>query len=163
MFKLFNSIRFNYVLQNVKLFKVRLSNLQSLFKKNKFNKKKKRSHEKDLGRSSGWMFLDAANELFTKARIRVYGTNPKNFTKTELNNRFMYSRENKEMVARIIEESPKLKVLKEILEELGDEENTSNEVNILIVANDDRTCSQIKHVSSSFFLSINHHYFKSIL
>lgn len=53
------------------------------------------------------------------------------------------------MVARIIEESPKLKVLKEVLEELGNEENTIDEVNILIVANDDRTCSQIKHVNKN--------------
>lgn len=50
------------------------------------------------------------------------------------------------MAARIISESPKLKVLKEILEEFGNEENTEDEINILIVANDDRTCSQIKHV-----------------
>lgn len=57
-----------------------------------------------------------------------------------------------EMTARIIEESPKLKVLKEILEELGVEENTDDEINILILANDDRTCSQIKHVIK--FLSL---------
>ena len=51
------------------------------------------------------------------------------------------------MALRIIEESPKLRALKEVLEELGnDEECESNEVTILIVANDDRTCSQIKHV-----------------
>lgn len=51
------------------------------------------------------------------------------------------------MAIRIIEESPKLRALKEVLEELGnDEECESNEVTILIVANDDRTCSQIKHV-----------------
>lgn len=53
------------------------------------------------------------------------------------------------MAERIIEESPKLKALKEILEEFGhDEECELNEINILITANDDRTCSQIKHVRS---------------
>lgn len=50
------------------------------------------------------------------------------------------------MAARIITESPKLKVLKEILEELSTEENNEDEINILIISNDDRTCSQIKHV-----------------
>ena len=51
------------------------------------------------------------------------------------------------MAGRIIEESPKLRALKEVLEEFGnDEECESNEVTILIVGNDDRTCSQIKHV-----------------
>ena len=54
------------------------------------------------------------------------------------------------MAARIIKESPKLQVLKEILEELGyDEECESNEITILITANDDRTCSQIKHVNTT--------------
>ncbi|CAF0763664.1 unnamed protein product [Brachionus calyciflorus] len=104
-----------------------------------------KSHEKDIGRSSGWMFLDAANELFTKARIRVYGTEMRNYSKPHPKSKFKYSKESKEMTNRIIQESPKLKVLKEILEELGTEENTDAEINILIVANDDRTCSQIKH------------------
>lgn len=52
------------------------------------------------------------------------------------------------MAARIIEESPKLKALKQVLEEIGLEQNLTNEINILITANNDRTCSQIKHVSS---------------
>lgn len=55
------------------------------------------------------------------------------------------------MASRIIAESPKLKVLKEVLEELGTEENSEEEINILIVANDDRTCSQIKHVFKNIF------------
>lgn len=109
-----------------------------------------KSHEKELGRSSGWIFLDAANELFTFARLRVYGTNlHKPQTKSDLmNNRLFYS---KEFAPRIIKESPKLKALTEVLQEIGTEENLQNEINILITANDDRTCSQIKH-----FLSKNH-------
>lgn len=59
----------------------------------------------------------------------------------------MYSKENKVMAKRIIEESPKLKALKEVLEEIGEEKNLINEINILITANNDRTCSQIKHVN----------------
>lgn len=48
-----------------------------------------------MGRSSGWIFLDAANELFSRARLRVYGNETKNYSKTDLNNRFFYTRENK--------------------------------------------------------------------
>lgn len=104
-----------------------------------------KSHEKELGRSSGWMFLDAANELYTVARLRVYGTNMKTtYTKADLmNNRLFF---NKEFAPRIIKESPKLKALKEVLQEIGREENETEEINILITANDDRTCSQIKSV-----------------
>jgi hypothetical protein len=47
----------------------------------------KRSHEKELGRSSGWIFLDAANELFKNARLRVYGTNMANKNILIKNNR----------------------------------------------------------------------------
>jgi DNA excision repair protein ERCC-4 len=109
-----------------------------------------KSHDKELGRSSGWLFLDAADELFTYARLRVYGTNmKKTYTKADLmKNRLQYS---KEFAPRIIKESPKLKALKEVLEEIGREENLTEEINILIVGNDDRTCSQIKH-----FLTKNH-------
>jgi hypothetical protein len=75
------------------------------------------------------------------------------YTKSDLmNNRLMYS---KEFAPRIIKESPKLKALKEVLQEIGKEENESEEINILIAASDDRTCSQIKHVYFdvlSFFL-----------
>jgi hypothetical protein len=50
-----------------------------------------RSNERELGRSSGWMFLDAANDLFVKARLRVYGTNMTATSKLDLNNRAIYS------------------------------------------------------------------------
>ena len=50
------------------------------------------------------------------------------------------------MASKIIKESPKLKALKEILEEISNEESLTQEINILITANDDRTCSQIKQV-----------------
>ena len=48
-----------------------------------------------MGRSSGWMFLDAANELYSKAKLRVYGTEMKNFTKNDFHNKYLYSKENK--------------------------------------------------------------------
>ena len=59
----------------------------------------------------------------------------------------MYSKENRVMAKRIIEESPKLKALKQVLQEIGEEKNLTNEINILITANNDRTCSQIKYVN----------------
>ena len=54
------------------------------------------------------------------------------------------------MATRIVEESPKLKALKEVLQEIGLDESETSEINILITANDDRTCSQIKHVNYYF-------------
>jgi hypothetical protein len=57
------------------------------------------------------------------------------------------NKKKKEMAQRVIEESPKLKALKEILEELSPEEYHKNgNLDILIVSNDDRTSSQIKDV-----------------
>ena len=106
-----------------------------------------RSHEKDLGRSTGWMFLDAANELFSRARLRVYGTQMKSYMKSDAHNKLLHAKENKEMAARIVEESPKLKALKQVLQEIGLDSSDTDEINILITANDDRTCSQIKHVN----------------
>lgn len=49
-----------------------------------------KSHEKDIGRSSGWMFLDAANELFTKAKLRVYGTEMRNYSKIDSKKKFNF-------------------------------------------------------------------------
>lgn len=57
------------------------------------------------------------------------------------------------MAANIMEESPKLKALKEVLEEIGNEKSPEC-INILITANDDRTCSQIKHVSRNALFEI---------
>jgi hypothetical protein len=54
----------------------------------------------------------------------------------------------KELSKRLIEESPKLKALKEILVEIsGHDDQTSKEISVLITATDDRTCLQIKQVS----------------
>ncbi len=53
----------------------------------------------------------------------------------------------KELSKRLIEESPKLKALKEILVEISahDDKNTKA-ISVLITASDDRTCLQIKQV-----------------
>ena len=50
----------------------------------------------------------------------------------------------KEMAERIVEESPKLKALKEVLEEIA--VGSGDTVNVLILANDDRTVTHIQHV-----------------
>jgi hypothetical protein len=91
------------------------------------------------------MFLDAANDLFVKARLRVYGSNSTASAKIDINSRAVYS--NREMAKRIVNESPKLKALQQVLEEIGNEDNFNSEINILIVANDDRTCSHVKYVN----------------
>jgi hypothetical protein len=63
------------------------------------------------------------------------------------------------MAQRVIEESPKLKALTEILEELSPEEyHKDRNIDILIVSNDDRTSCQIKDV---YFL-INFRSYNSI-
>lgn len=62
-----------------------------------------KSHEKDIGRSSGWMFLDAANELFTKARIRVYGTEMRNYSKPDPKSKFKYSKESKGIIHNLFD------------------------------------------------------------
>jgi hypothetical protein len=41
------------------------------------------------------MFLDAANELFSRARLRVYGTETKSFTKTDFKNKKNFKKYNK--------------------------------------------------------------------
>lgn len=58
-----------------------------------------KSHEKDIGRSSGWMFLDAANELFTKAKLRVYGTEMRNYVKPDSKKKSKWSKENRGLIS----------------------------------------------------------------
>lgn len=113
-----------------------------------------RLHEREMGRSSGWMFLDAANDLFVHAKQRVFGDLKNPVNKSDLlNKKHLYAKENKEMVARVINESPKLNALNEILIEIIDDlkkpENHYAKINLLLAANDDRTCFQIKQVRFS--------------
>ena len=56
----------------------------------------KRSHEKEFGRSSGWIFLDSANKLFLSARARVCGDqkNPKSLIKFD-KNKIFFDKSNK--------------------------------------------------------------------
>lgn len=55
-----------------------------------------KSHEKEMGRSSGWIFLDAAHHLFTNARLRVYGDkiNDKILIKND-KQKLIFNKENK--------------------------------------------------------------------
>ena len=48
-----------------------------------------------MGRSSGWMFLDAANDLFANARLRVCGDPKKGINKGDLNKKYFYTKDNK--------------------------------------------------------------------
>jgi hypothetical protein len=56
---------------------------------------------------------------------------------------------------RILNESPKLKALIEVLEEISDDNDMElDEINILIAANNDRTCLLIKQVIIIFKIKI---------
>ncbi len=59
------------------------------------------------------------------------------------------------MNERILNESPKLKALIEVLEEISDDNDMElDEINILIAANNDRTCLLIKQVIIIFKIKI---------
>ena len=58
-------------------------------------------HEREMGRSSGWMFLDAANDLFANARLRVCGDPKKGINKGDLNKKYFYTKDNKGTSSRV--------------------------------------------------------------
>ncbi|XP_061174934.1 DNA repair endonuclease XPF-like [Saccostrea echinata] len=96
--------------------------------------------EKAFGQNTGWLFLDAADSLFVHAKERVYGQE-----KTQINDK-----EKKEDKEPLLEECPKWEALRDILKEirkenknLGPEEEPGA---VLIAAEDDRTCNQLKEM-----------------
>ncbi|XP_066301514.1 DNA repair endonuclease XPF-like [Branchiostoma lanceolatum] len=99
-----------------------------------------RGTEKSFGKNSGWIFLDAANSMFVRARARVYGQSGG-----------VAKGDGKGTSAQPVtpdlrlEENPKWTALWDVLQEVRDE-NTKlgQQGSVLIAASDDRTCSQIK-------------------
>nr|CAG4636872.1 EOG090X03DI [Ceriodaphnia reticulata] len=95
-----------------------------------------RTTEKAL-KSAGWMLLDAAENLFITSKARVYGKSLEDDAKPEL------------------EENPKWRALAEVMKEvqLEIDSQKSDEVTpstkILIVAEDDRTCHQLRQILES--------------
>jgi DNA excision repair protein ERCC-4 len=100
---------------------------------------------------SGWIFMDAANTLFTEARRRVYGDTVLKNTKGKSSKKAQDTKEVKPE-DMLLEISPKWTLLKEVLDEISTDIQSSPEddVRVLVVANDDRTCSQLKeHISGN--------------
>lgn len=86
-------------------------------------------------KTAGWMLLDAAENLFLTARARVYGKSLEENAKPDL------------------EENPKWTALTEIMKEIRLEIDAQGEVfpsiKTLIVAEDDRTCHQLRQILES--------------
>ncbi|KAK3753140.1 hypothetical protein RRG08_024418 [Elysia crispata] len=141
-----------------------------------------RSSEKSFGQNSGWLFLDAAESLFTHAKERVYGCK-KLQQKQAKKRKTEKSKEDDEEGGESddedstpsLEPCPKWETLSEILAEISEEEETCTEVedpssandesnnpekgntningedvllkpsnHVLICAEDDRTCNQLR-------------------
>ncbi|XP_071117720.1 DNA repair endonuclease XPF-like [Haliotis cracherodii] len=102
-----------------------------------------RTNEKTFGQNTGWLFLDAADSLFVHAKDRVWKSAPKKKKTGDEN-----EDKTKEEPIPVLEECPKWQVLKEVLREI-DEENKKCDPDlgpgrVLVCAEDDRTCSQLK-------------------
>ncbi|XP_046635751.1 DNA repair endonuclease XPF-like [Daphnia pulicaria] len=86
-------------------------------------------------KSAGWMLLDAAENLFITTKARVYGKSLEEDAKPEL------------------EENPKWIALAEVLKEIRLEIAVQGEqfpsIKTLIVAEDDRTCDQLRQILES--------------
>ncbi|XP_028403688.1 DNA repair endonuclease XPF-like isoform X1 [Dendronephthya gigantea] len=116
-----------------------------------------RASERDAAYHSMWMFMDATEALFVHARERVYEvheTKPK--AKRQKTLTAVENKSENDNVSRVektrelvLEESPKWKVLKDVLEDI-DKENSSDKSgetrHVLIAASDQRTCSQLREL-----------------
>nr|XP_022317869.1 LOW QUALITY PROTEIN: DNA repair endonuclease XPF-like [Crassostrea virginica] len=98
-----------------------------------------KTNEKAFGQNTGWLFLDAADSLFVHAKERVYGPE-----KTQSGDK-----QSKDEREPVLEECPKWQALKDILKEIKKEIKELSEEEsgtVLIAAEDDRTCSQLKEM-----------------
>lgn len=99
-----------------------------------------RTNEKTFGQNTGWLFLDSADSLFVHSRERIYGPQ----------NKKIYDDENdkKTEVEPLLEPCPKWNALLDIVKEIRDEVKDADldQCHILIAAEDDRTCNQIREV-----------------
>ncbi|XP_074643083.1 DNA repair endonuclease XPF-like isoform X2 [Tubulanus polymorphus] len=104
-----------------------------------------RTSEKRFGTNAGWLFLDSADSLFVHAAERVYGPKPKLKPMDE------ESKQSKRLP--VLEECPKWQVLSDILKEIREENDSCGpelgQGSVLIAADDDRTCNQIKEYLTS--------------
>ncbi|RUS69234.1 hypothetical protein EGW08_023005, partial [Elysia chlorotica] len=94
-----------------------------------------RSSEKSFGQNSGWLFLDAADSLFTHAKERVYGRKKLKQNQAKKKKTEKPEEEDEECeesddedAAPSLEPCPKWETLSEILAEITEEEETCTEV-----------------------------------
>ncbi len=105
-------------------------------------------------RSGGWMILDSAESLFMTAKARVFGDqsgcSDVKKAKTE-------TAEEDKIIKYDFEECPKWQVLSEILkeikEEVGDDEELKNSTKTLVLTADERVTQQLTD-----FLNLGKHY-----
>lgn len=110
-----------------------------------------RASQRDTKHHSMWMFMDAAEPLFQHARERVFRPVEKKVKRQktltdEGEDRGESSTEKETSKELVLEESPKWKLLSQILEEIDKEnsETTDEPGHVLIAASDERTCAQLR-------------------
>ncbi|XP_059178554.1 DNA repair endonuclease XPF-like isoform X2 [Physella acuta] len=123
-----------------------------------------RTSERLFGQNTGWLFLDAADSLFVHAKERVYGNTKFREKSKKKPNEVEKEQDDEntddEDVSKGLEQCPKWLALSEVLAEIAEEEENCCEVEapetadggdvlkagsrILICAEDDRTCNQLK-------------------
>ncbi|XP_019395684.1 PREDICTED: DNA repair endonuclease XPF [Crocodylus porosus] len=106
--------------------------------------------EKAFGQNSGWLFLDSSTSMFVNARARVYHVpSDKASKKVEVSENISMKRDKSELKKELVLESnPKWEALREVLKEIENENKNSESLGgpgqVLICANDDRTCAQLR-------------------
>ncbi|CAH1775707.1 unnamed protein product [Owenia fusiformis] len=108
-----------------------------------------RSNEKTFGNNSGWLFLDAADSLFLYARQRVFGTDNKTKKPKTDSAATKQDKGDATPAEPLLEACPKWEALSSILEEIVDENKAMEDTalgpgKVLVCAEDDRTCNQLK-------------------
>lgn len=100
-----------------------------------------RTNEKTFGQNTGWLFMDAADSLFVHSRERIYGPQSKK----------IYNEETDKTLGEAepyLEPCPKWEALLDIVKEIRDDIKHADldQCHVLIAAEDDRTCNQIREV-----------------
>lgn len=103
-----------------------------------------KSSEKAFGSNAGWLFMDSAESLFTHSKERLHPAEDEPLKKKKSKS----SKDDDAAMGRCIEECPKWRALKDVMDEIDEDCRTVGtelqSVRILVAAEDDRTCSQLK-------------------
>ncbi|XP_073228243.1 DNA repair endonuclease XPF-like [Porites lutea] len=108
-----------------------------------------RASQRDVKNHSLWMFMDAADSLFVNAKARVIESTERKHKKKKGEKSEQDSSNDKDREEEfVLEESPKWKLLADVLEEIErDDAKTEEKLgpgHVLIAAYDERTCSQLR-------------------